>query len=537
MKNNYIELREKIRLKSSKNRFLSCDLSQEDKMKLYQINRIYSMEKFKQVVHEKELPNIHNLANIFSGYSGCITSRVKTGKVSLINKDKERNINTANTGMLGGFSGFLTHKNSATILTPFEITKKSKVNLDPKDFKDHKDYKEDKDQKSGMIKSSSAFFNSKRLFSPLGSTNITHANNDAEFEGIESNTYLKLTHTDNKKFGETFNETFNEKRLKSPILQIEKENDMHTLVDQYVSNDEKLVQEDYTNLKLELARKEKEEKGKQITMKYNLDHGLTKIEKLEIDNVLKDRGILLNNKKIIGNKKGIKIIAEKVYFQSPYKSSEVLRKNNSIHDLVMNIRVEKQINLFKEKYDDLLKYENGLKNMPNVRITNIKKKKKLVEEDEIPQDGEIEIEEEKQLSSNQVIKVSREAILQNTSELPCYYIKRLGLMPSCRSFASFVVDESKGHEGTFSEGILYGGINGSKLDDIWKLSLTDTSSGETMYKWKKLIPKQTDTFYPRYGHSVVYHENQLIIFGGATDYDPIESPVLREDILIYDIGI
>ena len=41
--------------------------------------------------------------------------------------------------------------------------------------------------------------------------------------------------------------------------------------------------------------------------------------------------------------------------------------------------------------------------------------------------------------------------------------------------------------------------------------------------------------YPRFGHSCVFHENQLIIFGGATDYDPIDYLTPRDDLLIYDI--
>ncbi len=40
---------------------------------------------------------------------------------------------------------------------------------------------------------------------------------------------------------------------------------------------------------------------------------------------------------------------------------------------------------------------------------------------------------------------------------------------------------------------------------------------------------------PRYGHTSLFFDRQLIIYGGATEWDSTADPS-REDLLIYNIG-
>ena len=50
-------------------------------------------------------------------------------------------------------------------------------------------------------------------------------------------------------------------------------------------------------------------------------------------------------------------------------------------------------------------------------------------------------------------------------------------MPSSRSFASFILNYGKIVDGDLCEGILFGGVNCNKLDDLWKFSFTETEKG------------------------------------------------------------
>jgi hypothetical protein len=52
------------------------------------------------------------------------------------------------------------------------------------------------------------------------------------------------------------------------------------------------------------------------------------------------------------------------------------------------------------------------------------------------------------------------------------------------------------------------------------------------YTWSKMRNRGEEPL-PRYGHTCVSYKSKLIIYGGATPYDPYR---VREDILVFDTG-
>jgi hypothetical protein len=52
------------------------------------------------------------------------------------------------------------------------------------------------------------------------------------------------------------------------------------------------------------------------------------------------------------------------------------------------------------------------------------------------------------------------------------------------------------------------------------------------YSWNRIRNKGEDPL-ARYGHTCVSYKSKLMIFGGATPFDPFKP---REDILIFDTG-
>ncbi len=79
-----------------------------------------------------------------------------------------------------------------------------------------------------------------------------------------------------------------------------------------------------------------------------------------------------------------------------------------------------------------------------------------------------------------------------------------GTAPSIRSFASAIDDSVRDRL------IVFGGYNGSSMNDTWALSLSGTPT------WSELTPSGTPPT-PRYGHSAIYDplRDRIVVFGGT----------------------
>lgn len=74
---------------------------------------------------------------------------------------------------------------------------------------------------------------------------------------------------------------------------------------------------------------------------------------------------------------------------------------------------------------------------------------------------------------------------------------------------------------------LFGGINSTRLNDIWSCEIRDN-----YFQWKKLNLKG-DSPMTRNGHTAVIHRTEMFIWGGVIEDE--KSYRVKEDILIFDI--
>ena len=117
---------------------------------------------------------------------------------------------------------------------------------------------------------------------------------------------------------------------------------------------------------------------------------------------------------------------------------------------------------------------------------------------------------------------TRNTLIVEIKSYYCKYLKRKICSPSSRVGASLTKYKSTYY--------LFGGSTSKEINELWTIELKDKG-----FFWKKIdyISDSNIILNPRYGHSCVYFNNNLYIFGGNINLKTLRNPL--EDILIYNL--
>ena len=237
-------------------------------------------------------------------------------------------------------------------------------------------------------------------------------------------------------------------------------------------------------------------------------------------------------------------------FTDPYKSKEILNVKNDVYHTILNIRMQTQSDVFYQTINSIMEKKKIISKMPKVRISKVtinsgpvrrasttksiesKKTGKGKEETKEQKEGKEKKEKEEDrkpkhflglISNNNLFGgMTREQML-NEIRLSMGVITTQ-YHPFSRDQFSFSITEDE---------IIYifGGMQGRKLNDLWCFNLNSKTDNP---KWTKLNIKEDDSPIPRYGHSMVYYDNHLYIFGGCVKENYFRG---REDsISVFDIN-
>lgn len=203
----------------------------------------------------------------------------------------------------------------------------------------------------------------------------------------------------------------------------------------------------------------------------------------------------------------------KSHFSSIYNAIKKVNLNKEIYGSVMGLWNHMLI----DKYSDIISKEEETKYklslMPMVRESKIDRMNKRGNIDEYDN------------SSHNNLKglISRDIIL--TKEL-IFFVKNTNYKknrPICRSHISSVVLNNVLY--------IYGGLNGSRYNDMWKLEL---SEGKLIIKIDSIKWSEVQILskppLKRSGHTMVTLGNEIFIYGGVIN--DLDNP--NEDIVIFD---
>jgi len=496
--NNYFYNNKNIKrvqtVKSGKNRFSSVELSEKQKLKLYNSNRIYNDDDHRKVVEEIG-HNYTDLTNNLSPFKARIgTSKEKFKRNNLYNINNSNINNTSQLSQLIQGPDILSNKMNKSQSKFYAIDKeKSLMNKSTSSFfKEHAELP--------MAKSSSNFFQKPKMGQiqinkdskdDIRTNNIdNNVNNNNSSNGVGTNhellmgtTYDKLYNSNLKNFGETFNESFFNHNEKDPIFNENEfeivQKDINSLLYHYSNSGDKnrIFRNVEDKFRMEAL---------QVFPKYQLGKKPTKEEMIYINKIVTEKGIInpVNNKVIKQAFQGSEpnfMNSDDVYFKNPQLAYETLIHNKDIHDIINNFRIDKQINSFKEKYIESVDIENKVKSMPKIKVTLINKKKKPFDDDDETKQAKAQaqalLEESLKKEIGGIVKanefgLSREAMMQNTLELHGAFITNQNVRPSGRIFATLVITNT-----VQFEAILWGGVNSYKLEDLWKLRIIHEKNG------------------------------------------------------------
>ena len=198
-------------------------------------------------------------------------------------------------------------------------------------------------------------------------------------------------------------------------------------------------------------------------------------------------------------------------YSNPSKSLQILKENKAISRQMNFLVTKAQAELFENQYNKVVsKSFKYLK--PKIKITTLP-----------PKDIEIStIVKEPQkynLSSKFNDELVRNKLINSITNYQCYNLPQNSRSPNTRTQATFVKIEHLP-----KTLLLFGGLSTSFLFDFWLYNIKSQT-------WTKMYPKG-ESFLPRYGHSCVYYNGNVYIYGGSLQKNK-QYPV--EDIIIYNI--
>jgi len=261
-------------------------------------------------------------------------------------------------------------------------------------------------------------------------------------------------------------------------------------------------------------------------------------------------------------KRNISVEFENENYRSPKNSLMTLKINNQLINNIKESVVNYQYNSYVEKINEVQKNKLKLLIMPklNIKLTKFhfdttqkndkdkgkdkevnlrrqsyykkynsyllgnsknKKDKKENDKEKATESNNMEDNNPEQITVIDSLNMRNSLILEVKSYY-CKYLKRTVDTPSSRIEATFTKFKSKLY--------LFGGSASDEVNELWSLEFKKKGA-----KWKKInfLLDQNITLNPRYGHSCVYFNNNLYIFGGNINLKKLKNTL--EDILIYNI--
>jgi hypothetical protein len=296
-------------------------------------------------------------------------------------------------------------------------------------------------------------------------------------------------------------------------------------------------------------KKEKVDKSqkKEIFKKYHIKDKLSNDEISHISSMLKTREIhhdwaVFNNtnsglvQKSIPTHNSVSIVGKTVIttenpeYKDPLKSMKKLKANKQIFDNVVNLITTKQIEMYRDKFNETINFNSKLSKMPEFRVTSnilsTRIKEKMMENE---QNTMTVTHTDPDVSDNMIVEnnykqkkgksykiLSRDDMLLNHD-----YHGSFGpfskFRPSARSQSTLTADR----DGNL---ILIGGVNTDRLIDFWKC---DSST----LTWRSL--RVYGEFpLPRMGHSAVQYKNNIYIYGGNIEQD---AKMPKEDLTVFHV--
>ena len=203
-----------------------------------------------------------------------------------------------------------------------------------------------------------------------------------------------------------------------------------------------------------------------ILRKFRIDNNLNPYEEEKIREFMKN-----NTNKIINSSNYYNFLIKKFSkilkisntndscFKDPIYSLEKLNLNKQIYNNVVTFRKNKQIETYLDQYN--LAIEKNIKNKNTRKIKEIilKSGNNLNEENMKSNDTDLNYENQDDLKSPIVKKLSRECILSNDLELHISYSSDLKSKPFARSQFTLVLDGAYLY--------MFGGISGDLLYQTW----------------------------------------------------------------------
>ena len=330
------------------------------------------------------------------------------------------------------------------------------------------------------------------------------------------------------------NKNNNDNNQIKEILITEYKNSVHNFTDIYKNNGEDL---------------NNELKGKEIVNESALDfmksNAVNSKEKNYISSIIKS------------NRKSYSVEFENENYLSPKNSLMTLKINNQLINNIKESSFKYQYNLYSEKINENQLNKLKLLIMPkmNIKLTKfnfensndksnankeileslrkksyfkklniIKKKENENNKENKKKNIMNEINEENNFIQKSTIDSinMRNSLIGEIKSYFCKYIKRNVAIPCSRFGATFTKYKSKLY--------LFGGSTSNEANDLWTFEI----KGKRPI-WKKInYNKDSDnSLNPRYGHSCVFFNNNLYIFGGNINLKNLRNSL--EDILIYNI--
>ena len=238
-------------------------------------------------------------------------------------------------------------------------------------------------------------------------------------------------------------------------------------------------------------------------------------------------------------------------YSDPFNSQKVLNLNKDVYNAVSNIRIENQFESFNKKIEEINKKTKIIKLMPKIRIsklttipylksfykintsnsiigtirtdskknnikttlTRLNTRKSSI--NKIPSINNINnINQNKDYHKKSISMIPREKL---STDLKCNFnIIHTQYHPSSRGLFSLITTE----DGTI---YIFGGYQSKSYSDLWKCyfkrkrNLSDFSQKEIelILKWEKVNILNNENPLPRYGHSIIYFQDNLYIYGGV----------------------
>lgn len=269
---------------------------------------------------------------------------------------------------------------------------------------------------------------------------------------------------------------------------------------------------------------------KGISTKYNISSQLSYDEQSWIKQALKkskDKSIVYSSNS-----------RDKLY-SDPFKSQEILNINNEVYTKINNIRMQTQTDKFVSKINSVVENKKVLSKMPKIRVSKmtissipVRRISTTNSNVKNPKSTKEDKERKSQAFSSLVFStikgkslfggMTREQML-NEVKLSMDFIPTQYHPFSRDQFALTITEDDVI--------FIFGGVQGKKLSDLWSFELNSKSDN---LKWQKIIPVNDDySPIPRYGHSMVYYDNHLYIFGGCIKENYWRGR--EENISVYDI--